>query len=78
MGKKFFYIKKKVIPDQIQKIRLLGEKSIILEPKIIRIYPDKNLFSHVVGQIDDENNGISGIEKSFDKKLKNGKQKLIF
>ena len=77
LGKKFFYIKKKVTPDQIQKIRLLGEKSIILEPKIIRIYPDKNLFSHVVGQIDDENNGISGIEKSFDKKLKNGKQKLI-
>ena len=77
LGKKFFYIKKKVTPDQIQKIRLLGEKSIILEPKIIRIYPDKNLFSHVVGQIDDENNGISGIEKSFDKKLKNGKQNLI-
>ena len=25
LGKKFFYIKKKVIPDQIQKIRLLGE-----------------------------------------------------
>ena len=78
LGKKFFYIKKKVTPDQIQKIRLLGEKSIILEPKIIRIYPDKNLFSHVVGQIDDENNGISGIEKSFDKKLKNGKQKSNF
>ena len=77
LGKKFFYVKKKVTPDQIQKIRLLGEKSIILEPKIIRIYPDKNLFSHVVGQIDDDNNGISGIEKSFDKKLKNGKQKLI-
>ena len=77
LGKKFFYVKKKVTPDQIQKIRLLGEKSIILEPKIIRIYPDKNLFSHVVGQIDDENNGISGIEKSFDKKLKNGKQNLI-
>ncbi len=77
LGKKFFYVKKKVTPDQIQKIRLLGEKSIILEPKIIRIYPDKNLFSHVVGQIDDDNNGISGIEKSFDKKLKNEKQKLI-
>ena len=76
LGKKFFILKK-VTPDQIQKIRLLGEKSIILEPKIIRIYPDKNLFSHVVGQIDDENNGISGIEKSFDKKLKNGKQNLI-
>ena len=44
--------------------------------KITRIYPDKNLFSHVVGQIDDENNGISGIEKSFDKQLKKSKDNL--
>ena len=48
-----------------------------MEQKITRIYPDKNLFSHVVGQIDDDNNGISGIEKSFDKKLKDGRDKLI-
>jgi cell division protein FtsI (penicillin-binding protein 3) len=28
------------------------------------------LFSHIIGQIDDDNNGISGIEKSFDTILK--------
>ena len=55
----------------------MGEKSIRLEQKITRVYPDKNLFSHVVGQIDDDNNGISGIEKSFDKKLKDGRDKLV-
>ena len=41
-----------------------------------QIYPDKNLFSHVVGQIDDDNNGISGLEKSFDKALKDGRNTL--
>ena len=51
------------------------KKSIRLEQKITRIYPDKNLFSHVVGQIDDDNNGISGLEKSFDKALKGWKSK---
>ena len=61
----------------MQKIKLLGEKSIRIEPKITRIYPDENLFSHIIGQIDDDNNGISGIEKSFDKELKNGKKNLI-
>ena len=41
-----------------------------------RIYPQKNLFSHIIGQIDNENNGISGIEKSFDKNLKNSNNDL--
>ncbi len=75
-GKKFFYIEKNVTPERFQKIKLLGEKSIILESKITRIYPDENLFSHIVGQIDDNNNGISGIEKSFDKSLKDGREQL--
>ena len=76
-GNKFFYIEKQLKPDRYQKIKLLGEKSIRLEKKITRIYPDKNLFSHVIGQIDDNNNGISGIEKSFDVKLKDGRDNLI-
>ena len=76
-GQKFFYIEKKLIPKEYDKIKLLGEKSIRLEKKITRIYPDKNLFSHVIGQIDEDNNGISGIEKSFDMKLKNSKNKLV-
>ena len=76
-GRKFFYVEKKIIPTEYQKIKLLGEKSIRLENKITRIYPDKNLFSHVVGQIDEDNNGISGLEKSFDQKLKDGREKLV-
>ena len=75
--KSFFYIEKKVTPERFQKIKLLGEKSIRIEPKITRIYPDENLFSHIIGQIDDDNNGISGIEKSFDNELKHGKKNLI-
>ena len=34
-----------------------------------RIYPQKSLFSHVLGQTDDINFGISGVEKSFNKDL---------
>ena len=75
-GKKFFYVEKKMIPERYHQVKLLGEKSIRMERKITRIYPDKNLFSHVVGQIDDDNNGISGLEKSFDKALKDGRNTL--
>ena len=55
---------------------MLGDKSIKSEEKLTRIYPQKNLFSHIIGQIDDDNNGISGLEKSFDKKLKQIKEPL--
>ena len=69
-GTKFFYIQKKINQDKLDELILLGDKSIIAEQKISRIYPHENLFSHIIGQIDDNNNGISGIEKSFDKELK--------
>ena len=36
-----------------------------------RIYPHAELYSHVLGQIDNDNYGISGVEKYFDKDLKN-------
>ena len=59
--KKFFYLAKKITQEKYQELRLLGDKSIIPEEKLLRIYPQKNLFSHIIGQIDDHNNGISGI-----------------
>ena len=69
-GKKFFYFEKKITAENYEKIMKLGDKSIKPEEKLTRIYPQENLFSHIIGQIDDDNNGISGIEKSFDEKLK--------
>ena len=49
----------------------MGEKGIIFEPFQSRIYTHSNLFSHVIGQVDYDNYGISGVEKYFDKELKN-------
>ena len=37
------------------------------------MYTHGNLFSHIIGQVDYDNYGISGIEKYFDKKLKSKK-----
>ena len=67
---KFFYLEKKVSQENYEKLRLLGDKSIIPEEKLSRIYPQENLFSHIIGQIDDDNTGISGIEKYYDYELK--------
>ena len=55
----------------------LGDKSIQSEERLTRIYPQKNLFSHIIGQIDDNNFGISGLEKSLDEDLKNIKEPIV-
>ena len=51
-------------------------KSFIPEGKVLSMYPQKNLFSHVLGQIDDDNNGISGLEKSLNDKLRKSKNPI--
>ena len=71
---KFFYLKKRLTEDDKTNLWLIGNKAIIFEKKQFRIYPQKSLFSHVIGQIDDNNTGISGVEKYFDNKL----QKIKF
>jgi len=73
---KFFYLEKNIRPKRYKELMLLGDKSISSEESLIRLYPQDNLFSHIIGQIDDNNNGISGIEKSFDKQLKEMKEPL--
>ena len=73
---KFFYFEKKISVENYEKIMLLGDKSIKPEEKLTRIYPQANLFSHIIGQIDDDNQGISGLEKSFNNRLKQKKEPL--
>ena len=72
---KYFYLKKRISQNDKEKLWKLGEKAIIFEPFQSRIYTHGNLFSHIIGQVDYDNYGISGVEKFFDDELKN--QKLI-
>ena len=74
---KYFYLKKNISEDEKLKLWSLGEKGILFEKTQTRIYPHKNLFSHVLGQIDDDNIGISGLERSFDKQLRLNKKPLV-
>jgi cell division protein FtsI (penicillin-binding protein 3) len=75
-NKKFFYLEKKISEENYEKIMQLGDKSLIPEERVLRIYPQKNLFSHVLGQIDDDNNGISGLEKSLNDELRKSKKPI--
>ena len=70
---KYFYLKKRLDQNDKEKLWSLGEKGIIFEPFQSRIYTHANLYSHILGQVDYDNYGISGVEKYFDKELKDKK-----
>jgi len=72
----FFYFEKKISEENYNELMQLGDKSIESRDNLIRIYPQKNLFSHIIGQIDNDNNGISGLEKSLDDNLKKSKDPI--
>ncbi len=69
-GGKYFYLKKRINQNEKEKFWRMGEKGIIFEPFQSRIYTHANLFSHIIGQVDYDNFGISGIEKYLDRELK--------
>jgi len=70
---KYFYLKKRLDQNEKEKLWSFGEKGIIFEPFQSRIYTHANLYSHILGQVDYDNYGISGIEKYFDRELKDVK-----
>ena len=67
---KYFYLKRRLNQKEKEKFWALGEKGIIFEPFQSRIYTHANLYSHIIGQVDYDNYGVSGVEKFFDKELK--------
>ena len=71
-NKKFVYLKRNISPKEHQKIIELGEINLQTSVEKKRIYPFRNIGSHIIGYVDVDNNGLAGIEKSYDENLKKG------
>ena len=71
--KKRLVLKKKLDHIEYKKAIMLGEPAIELSRRQVRIYPQRNLFSHVLGQTDEDNKGISGVENHFNNQILNTK-----
>lgn len=65
----FEYIQKNLSPAKQYQVNSLGIPGIYFEDVEKRVYPQKNLFSHLIGKADTDNNGISGIEMAMDERL---------
>tara|TARA_Y100000590_G_scaffold56823_1_gene59671 strand:+ start:2575 stop:4296 length:1722 start_codon:yes stop_codon:yes gene_type:complete len=66
----FFSIGKRLTAKEKDQFWLMGNKAFVYDAKPSRLYPQKNLFSHILGQTNDVNEGISGIEKFLNNDLR--------
>lgn len=66
---KFVYIKRNLSLAQQYQIFALGIQGIEFHNMEKRVYPHKNLFSHILGKTNIDNLGISGIEKELNNRL---------
>ena len=67
--KEFVWLKRNITPKEHQKIINLGEINLRTHNERKRIYPFSNLTSHLVGYVNIDGIGQSGIERSFNDKL---------
>lgn len=65
----FIYIKRNLSLAQRYQIYALGIQGLGFEDVEKRVYPQKNLFSHILGKTNIDNIGISGLEKQLDGRL---------
>ena len=65
-NKKFAYLDRKISPSERERILMIGEPALGVKETDYRFYPQNTLFSHIIGNIDIDNKGTSGIEKYID------------
>ena len=76
-GKSHFWIKRNVSNYKLQQVYDIGETGIEITPSYLRKYPHDELVSHILGDVDIDNIGIAGIEKSFNQKLVKNENEFI-
>lgn len=72
--RKFMWIKRKISPEQMQAVHDIGEPGLLFGPREMRVYPNGNLASHILGGSGFGTEGVSsaevigvaGVEKAFD------------
>jgi len=69
---RFVWVKRHVSDDQQREIMRLGLPGVQFRTEYHRVYPQRSLVSHMVGYVGVENQGLAGIERSFETRLTEG------
>lgn len=73
---KFVHLKRNITPLQQAKVNALGYPELEFQKSELRVYPQKALLAHVLGNTDIDNNGIAGLEKSLNQRLSSSTRDL--
>lgn len=73
----FIYIKRKIDPDKARQIQALRLSGIHIEEENKRFYPQGKLASHLIGRVDIDDNGASGVELKYNSVLLGDKGKRL-
>lgn len=65
----YVYLKRTLTPDDQAQVNALGVPGLFFEPQDKRIYPFGSLAAHVVGYVDVDSRGLSGIERGMQQQL---------
>ena len=70
---KYLKVKKNISLKDYNRVLKIGEPGINLEKSYIRKYPGKSLAAHIIGKVDVDGKGISGVEKKLNNELASSK-----
>jgi len=73
----FVWIDRKVAPEKIRQVKALGIEGVGFTAETRRYYPGKEIAGHVLGFAGEDNQGLEGLEKKYDKLLKGPDYTLI-
>ncbi len=65
-SREFAWIKRELTQEQREKVHLLGLPAVGFKTETKRQYPSGALLSHIIGRVDVDHKGISGIESHLD------------
>jgi len=72
--KSFVWLDRRLTPRQESAVNALGVPGLQFQGEGKRVYPEGALTSHIVGYVGIDDNGLAGIERSFDQTLKRSNQ----
>lgn len=76
-SKNFTWIARKIDADQSERIRGLNLKGIYFQKEFKRFYPKGELAAQVLGYVGLDDEGLGGIERSFDEQLRGKPGKML-
>ncbi len=75
-SRNWILLKRNLTPNQAEQVQNLKIAGLIFEDDRIRVYPQKSITSHLVGYVDLDRKGLSGIEMQYDRQLAHNNEEL--